>query len=85
MRKTNSWVRWAWLAGAAVGLALPGTALARTIIVRSGESIQAAVDAARPGDTIKVKNGVYTGTSGGDSVVSVVRAFRPPPAAYPCG
>lgn len=49
----------------------PGIASARTIVVRSGDSIQDAVDAAQPGDTIVVKDGVYTGTPGDDSVVTV--------------
>jgi parallel beta-helix repeat protein len=31
----------------------------RTHVVRAGQSIQAAIDAARPGDTIYVKRGVY--------------------------
>jgi parallel beta-helix repeat protein len=45
-----------------LGLALasmPMAATAKTITVRPGDSIQAAVDAARPGDTVKVLSGVY--------------------------
>ncbi len=41
------------------------------ILVHDGESIQAAVDAASPGDTILVLPGTYTGTPGADSVVDV--------------
>jgi parallel beta-helix repeat protein len=54
----------------AIGLAFPGGVLAGTIIVRDGDSIQDAVDAANPGDTIIVEAGTYTGTTG-DSVVTV--------------
>ena len=38
----------------AIGLAFPGGVLAGVIIVRDGDSIQAAVDAASPGDTITI-------------------------------
>jgi parallel beta-helix repeat protein len=64
-----------WLAAGvvAIGLAFPGGALAGTIIVRDGDSIQDAVDAANPGDTIIVKAGTYTGTTGG-SVVTVQKS-----------
>lgn len=40
------------------------------IIVRSGESIQDAVDLAHPGDTIVVRHGIYT-ASGGSAVVDI--------------
>lgn len=43
------------------------------VIVRDGESIQAAVDAAQPGDTIMVMAGTYTGTTG-ESVVTVQKS-----------
>ena len=42
-----------------------------SIIVFPGDSIQAAVDAASPGDTILVLPGTYTGSAGADSVVDV--------------
>ncbi len=45
-------------------LTLPGTGFGKTIIVRDGESIQDAVDAASPGDTIIVKPGIYTAPTG---------------------
>lgn len=57
------------LAALALSLALPASAA--TLIVREGESIQGAVDAAQPGDTILVRPGVYTGDPGEDWVVNV--------------
>jgi len=54
----------------ALGLA-PSGALARTLVVHPGESIQDAVHAAEPGDTVKVLPGVYTGTPGDRCVVQV--------------
>lgn len=50
---------------------LPQGARAAVLIVNDGESIQAAVDAAQPGDLIEVKDGTYTGMAGYDSVVTV--------------
>jgi len=48
------------LAMATLALALPATSTAhRTVTVHSGESIQAAIDAAKPGTTIKVEEGTF--------------------------
>ena len=49
------------LALAALALALPATSAAgnsRVIEVESGESIQAAIDAAEPGTTIEIEKGI---------------------------
>ena len=52
------WTRIACVAALAAA-GLPGQAAARTIHVRAPHSIQAAVDGARRGDTVKVHPGVY--------------------------
>ena len=45
--------------GVLLAFAVPAGAHGRGIVVKSGESIQAAVDAAPPGATIYVKRGTY--------------------------
>jgi hypothetical protein len=46
---------------ATLALALPASSTAhRTLNVKSGESIQAAIDAAKPGTTIKIEAGTYS-------------------------
>lgn len=47
------------LVGLAVVLLLAGLAQGATITVSPGESIQAAIDAASPWDTIEVQSGTY--------------------------
>ncbi|MBW2360215.1 MAG: right-handed parallel beta-helix repeat-containing protein [Deltaproteobacteria bacterium] len=56
---------------AAALLAAPWLAGATVHVVRTGESIQAAVSTARPGDTVLVKPGLYAAAPGRRSVVSV--------------
>jgi parallel beta-helix repeat protein len=70
-----------------LGLALASTpmaATAKTITVRSGQSIQAAVDAAKSGDTVKVQSGVYdfTGKPGTDYCAPWLVGY---PACTPAG
>lgn len=49
---------------AAVGmLAIPAVAQAKVIPVHAGDSIQAAVDQAMPGDTVLISPGIYTESS----------------------
>ena len=43
-----------------IAAAVPATAGARTINVHKGDSIQAAVDRARPGDVVEIHPGTYT-------------------------
>ncbi|MFF0224869.1 nitrous oxide reductase family maturation protein NosD [Streptomyces sp. NPDC004629] len=47
------------LAGAALGATTPAAASPTTHVVRPGQSIQKAVDAARPGDTVLLTPGSY--------------------------
>ena len=50
------------LAMATLALALPASSTAhRTATVKAGESIQAAIDAAKPGTTIKIEAGHLRG------------------------
>lgn len=46
------------------------------ITVRPGESIQAAVDAAMPGDTVTVLPGDYTETHGGSAAVWITKPLK---------
>lgn len=46
------------------------------IVVRPGESIQAAVDAASPGDTVRVLPGEYVESHGGLSAVHVTKPLK---------
>lgn len=52
------------------------TATATGIVVRPGESIQAAVDAAAPGDTVTVLPGDYTETHSGTAAVRITKPLR---------
>ena len=59
MRKVRLFVV-ALCAAAGAIAAMAGSAQAATIIVNPGQSIQAAVDAANPGDTVLVRPGNTT-------------------------
>lgn len=57
-------------------LCAPVAALAAAHVVNPGESIQAAVDAANPNDTILVMPGDYTETHGGNAAVRVTKSLK---------
>ena len=62
-----------------LGLAVvctPEAATAALFTVQPGESIQAAVDAAAPGDTVKVMPGVYAGTGAGSAAVRITKRLK---------
>jgi len=54
----------------------PTAATAASFTVNPGESIQAAVDGASAGDTIKVMPGDYTETHGGSAAVRVTKPLK---------
>ncbi len=59
----------------ALGLVV-GSATATSLTVRPGESIQAAVDAAAPGDLVKVMPGDYTEAHAGAAAVRITKPLR---------
>jgi len=62
-----------------LGLALassPMAATAKSITVRPGESIQAAVTAAAPGDTVKVLSGDYCEPNPGLAAVRITKSLK---------
>lgn len=54
----------------------PPAAMAASVTVKPGQSIQAAVDAASPGDTIKVMPGDYTETHAGTAAVRITKPLK---------
>ena len=62
-----------------LGLALASTpmaATAKSITVRPGQSIQAAVNGAKAGDTVKVLSGDYTEMHSGSAAVRITKPLR---------
>jgi nitrous oxidase accessory protein NosD len=59
-----------------LGLVVASTATAATIRVNPGGSIQAAVDAAAPGDTVRVMPGDYTETHGNSIAVRITKPLK---------
>ena len=57
-------------------LCVPGAALAAKHVVRPGESIQAAVDAAKPKDTVVVMPGDYMEMHGGEDAVLITKSLK---------
>jgi hypothetical protein len=76
MKRTS---RHLFIVAAACGLVAagaPSSAMAAAHTVHPGESIQAAVDAANPGDTVKVLPGDYTETHGNVVAVHVTKSLK---------
>ena len=73
--------------GVMLAVAVPAGAHGRGIVVRSGESIQAAVDAAPPGATIYVKRGTYAENVAitKDGITLLSRGANIVPPATPVG
>ena len=73
--------------GVMLAVAVPAGAHGRGIVVRSGESIQAAVDAAPPGATIYVKRGTYAENVAitKDGITLLSRGAKIVPPATPVG
>jgi nitrous oxidase accessory protein NosD len=75
--------RTSWGIALVLALTAAGTAGARTIVVHAGESIQATVDAAPAGATIRVEPGVYHETGSARAVtitkagIHLIAAARP--------
>ena len=57
-------------------LSAPTPATAKSFTVKPGESIQAAVDGASPGDTIKVLPGDYTEATAGPAAVRITKPLK---------
>lgn len=64
------------LALGVAALCAPVAALAATHVVNPGESIQAAVDAAKPGDKVIVMPGDYIETHGNSAAVRVTKSLK---------
>jgi parallel beta-helix repeat protein len=64
------------LALGVAALCAPGAAFAASHVVHPGESIQAAVDAADPRDTVVVMPGDYTETHGGSAAVRITKSLK---------
>jgi hypothetical protein len=64
------------LALGVAALCAPLAALAAKHVVAPGESIQAAVDAAKPRDTVVVMPGDYMETHGGSAAVLITKSLK---------
>jgi parallel beta-helix repeat protein len=54
----------------------PTAAMAAAFVVNPGESIQAAIDAAAPGDVVKVMPGDYTETHGNPDAILITKRIK---------